>query len=244
MDRVCLVTGAAGGIGRAVVSAFAAEGARLVLVGRTGAKVEALAAELRQGGVAAVALGADVAEPAGARGAVALALDRFGRLDVLINNAGKVPSRTPIAETDVALFDEAYRANLRSVYLCTQAAIPALRAAKGAIVNVASTAAKTGALTVGPGYAAAKAGVIALTKSTARELAPDARANVVAPGPVDTPMLDDVRGPKFDAYLSTIPLGRMATADDVAFAVLYLASERSAYLTGAVIDVNGGMLMD
>lgn len=244
--KVAVVTGAAKGIGSAVARHLARQGARLVLGDMDLAGLERVRDGIdRETGVEALIRRVDVSDPESVSGLISLAVDNPGRLDLLVNNAGICPF-TPLEEVTVAEWDRVMEVNLRSVFLTCRAALPEFKRRKGgAVVNIASISAKTGGVTVGPHYTASKAGVIGLTKSFAAHLAPyGVRVNAVAPGPVDTPMAR-TSPPEVQARMkSGSPLGGMATAVDIAEAVLFLLSDRSRHITGATMDVNGGLLMD
>jgi meso-butanediol dehydrogenase/(S,S)-butanediol dehydrogenase/diacetyl reductase len=257
--RAALVTGAARGIGRGIALALADAGADVALAdlaegggapltyalaGR--AALEAAAKEVEQRGVRARALTCDVRRAADAEAAVAGALEAFGRLDLLVNNAGVVHFEA-LAKFPEERWDLLFDVNVKGVFLMSRAAIPALAAAKGAIVNIASVAGKRG-YAGGTGYCASKFAVVGLTQALAMELAgQDVRVNAVCPGILPTHMWTDhlaspERGGKaaYDAAIARmIPLGREQTPADVAQAVLYLASAPN--VTGVSLDVAGGM---
>lgn len=250
-DRVALVTGAAGGIGGAVARAFAREGASLCLADRTGTRV--IATDLARTGARTIEAVLDVTRRAEVDAAVEATLAAFGRLDILVNVAGVV-SMGPAATLDEAEWDRVLGINLKGSFLCCQAVIPAMRAqGYGRIVNLGSVIGKNGgnprpwidpseqARASNAAYGASKAGVHAMTFFLARELAADGiTVNAVAPGPVASAMTAD-----FPAALKAmIPVGRMGRAEDVAEAVLFLAGEAAGFITGEVLDVNGGMWAD
>ncbi len=237
MSEVVVVTGSSSGIGRAVAERFAGEGARvLVNSSRSVEEGEALARSLPE----AVYVQGDVSREDDARRLVSTALERFGRLDVVVNNAGTT-RRIPFADLDAA-DDEVWRrildVNLIGPWLLSRAAAPALREAKGAIVNVGSVA---GIIALGSSlpYSVSKAALHHMTRGLAQALAPDVRVNAVAPGLVDTPWTAGWEAN--EEILAQIPLGRVGTPEDVADAVVSLA--RTPYATGQVVVVDGGFTL-
>lgn len=240
--RVAIVTGGSRGIGRVVATRLAGEGARVILVGRDEVAL-AMAAEAMEGDVATVA--GDIALAATAGRAVSLAVDRFGGLDILANIAGIFPTAR-IEETSDRLYADTIAANLTGTVLFCRAAFPHLRARRGAIVNMSSTAARFPA----PGlsvYAAAKAGVEAFTRTLAAEGAPDIRVNAVSAGPTRTETVDALmasdRTGAVAAVTAALPLGRLGEPEEIADAVLFLASSRASFITGQILHANGGGLM-
>ena len=244
-DKVCIVTGAASprGIGRATAKLFAGEGARVVILDLDAGAAEAAAAELGEGHLG---LACDVTDKAACEAAAAKALEALGGIDVLVNNAG-ITQPVKTLEIDAAGYDRILDVNLRGTLYMSQAAIPAMRArGAGSIVCMSSVSAQRGGgIFGGPHYSAAKAGVLGLAKAMAREFGPDnIRVNSVTPGLIQTDItagkLDDAMREKI---LEGIPMKRLGDAQDVARACLFLASDLASYTTGAVIDVNGGMLI-
>lgn len=238
-----LVTGGSVGIGAAAARALARAGARLALHYRGHrAEAEALATEI--GG--AVLLQGDFHDSAVVARVVEDAARALGGLDVLVNNAGHMQRRVPLAEADDAAFDDIVDLNARSVVAACRAALPALRASRGTIINISSISARTGGSTGSGLYSAAKGFVSTWTRALATELAPHGiRVNAVAPGTITTRFHEIYSTPeKLEATRQRIPLQRLGTAEDCAGTVLYLASEPlSGYVTGQVIEVNGGQLM-
>lgn len=241
--KVCIVTGAASvrGIGRGIARMFAEHGARIAVLDLDEARTREAAASLAGGGHRGWAC--DVTDHARCRAVASEVRDAFGQLDVLVNNAGTA-SPSKLMEIDPAGYHAMMEVNLRGVFNMCQAVMPAMQARRsGSIVNIASVAAQRGGgVFGGPHYAAAKGGVISLTKAIAREFGPEGiRANAVCPSLVETDIHGGaIVGAKRDAIIATIPLGRPGTTQDVAGACLFLASELSAFVTGATIDVNGG----
>ncbi|WP_331326658.1 glucose 1-dehydrogenase [Methylobacterium fujisawaense] len=244
-DKVCVITGAASarGIGKATAKLFAAHGARIVILDLDAGLAEEAARDI---GAGHVGLACNVTDKAACQAAVDEAMAQFGRIDVLVNNAG-ITQPLKIMEIGPENYDAVTDVNLRGTLYMSQAVVPQMRKQKsGSIVCMSSVSAQRGGgIFGGPHYSAAKAGVLGLQKAMARELGADSiRVNSVTPGLIQT----DITGGKLTPELKVeiakgIPLGRLGVADDVAKACLFLASDLSAYITGAVIDVNGGMLI-
>lgn len=243
-----LVTGASTGIGAAAAKAFAAEGCRVVVhYNASRDAAEAVAAEIRGAGGEAQLVNGDVRDSATARRVVEEAAEKLRGLDILINNAGGLVRRVPIADIDDAVFDEIVDLNVRSTVAACSAGVPHLRrAGGGCIINVTSVAARLGG---GPGaslYASSKAFVSTFTRALARELAPDRiRVNAVSPGVILTPFHERYSTPQIlESMRASIPMGRLGQADECAGTFVYLASDAlSGYVTGQVVEVNGGQLM-
>jgi 3-oxoacyl-[acyl-carrier protein] reductase len=242
--RRVLVTGGASGIGRGIAEAFGRQGASVALTAFSsdGGAAETVAAIEAAGG-RALALRADVTQEAAVARAVAAVVERFGGIDVLVTNAGGLLQRSRVAECSRALWDEALAVNLTSTFLCCRAVIPHMeRAGQGCIITMSSLAGHDGG---GPGaahYAAAKGGVITFTKALAKELGPlGIRVNGIAPGLIATQFHD--RFTTDEARRATVartPLRREGLPEDVAGVALFLASPRAAFVTGEIIEVNGG----
>ncbi len=242
-DKVALVTGAARGIGRAIALRLADEGAHTALCDLRKEWVEETAAEVARRGCRAEIYEVDVSQAAQVQACVDAALAAFGRLDILVNNAG-ITKDGFLARMSEADWDAVLNVNLKGAFLFTKAASkPMIRQRSGVIVNVASIIGLIG--NAGQcNYAASKAGLIALTKSTAKELASrNIRANAVAPGFIQTAMTDKLPEDVRRKMLEVTPLGRFGQPEDVANVVAFLASDASAYVTGQVITVCGGMVM-
>jgi 3-oxoacyl-[acyl-carrier protein] reductase len=244
VDKVALVTGSTQGLGQAMAKALLDSGARVLVSGRRAGRADEVARELDPGGERAAGIGLDVTDRASFQAAVDDACERWGRLDVLVNNAGATVSRS-FWEIDDAEWDEVLRVNLRSVLIGCQLAGAVMRTQGGGrIINHASLAGQQGGLVAGAHYAASKAGIIVLTKIAARELAGHGvTVNAIAPAAVwSTPM--EGMGPERLAELErSIPVGRVGRAEEVAALVRFLASEEAGYITGATYDINGGVFM-
>ncbi len=244
-DRVALITGAGGGIGRESARLFAREGAKIVVVDVKEKAAKETAEEIRAAGGAAAATTADVSRGADVKAMVAFAEKEFGAVHILFNNAGIFPDEDgSVLDTDEAVFDRVIAVNLKGVFLGCKHGIPALlRAGGGVVINTASFVAVMGSATSQTAYTASKGGVVAMTREIAIEFARrNIRANALCPGPVNTPLLAPLLAdPKARARrLVHLPMGRLAEADEVASAALFLASDDSAYVNGATFLVDGG----
>jgi 3-oxoacyl-[acyl-carrier protein] reductase len=242
-DRVALVTGASQGIGRATSLALASAGAKVAAAARNVEKLAAVVAKIAAAGGEALAVSMDVADAERVKAGFKQTLERFGKLDILVNNAA-------ITRDGLAVrmkpddWEAVLRTNLTGAHLCMQQALGAmLRQRYGRIINVTSVVARTG--NAGQAnYVAAKAGLIGLTKAIAVEVASrNITVNAVAPGFIATPMTDPLPQKVKDETVARIPLGRMGTDAEVAAAIVFLASEEAGYITGHVLDVNGGIYM-
>jgi 3-oxoacyl-[acyl-carrier protein] reductase len=240
--KVALLTGAAGGIGLATARALVAEGAHLVM-GDVADLAPALASLQDAGGETPVAVRLDVTETSSAEAAVARAVEQFGKLDILINNAG-VGKPASLAEVTDDLWDWIIDINLKGPFICSRAAAPHL-ADGGAIVNLASLAGRASSPGMACAYSASKAGLLGLTRHLAKELAPRGiRVTAVNPGVVDTTLVSN-NYPKdhLARTIETIPLGRVAQPEEIAKVIVFLASDDASYVTGASLDTNGGIFM-
>jgi 3-oxoacyl-[acyl-carrier protein] reductase len=247
-DRVVLITGASTGIGAAAAKAFARAGSKLALhYNASAAEAEAVATAARDLGAETVLTQGDLGQAATVPRIVAETMERFGRIDVLINNAGGMLGRRSIAEYAESHLQEVLALNVTQVVLFVHEVVPIMRRqGGGVIINVSSIAARTGGAGGAVLYAAAKGFISTATHGWARELAGDnIRVNAVSPGVVTTPFHDRYSTPaQLETMRATIPLGRLGTAEECAGTFLYLASEKlSGYVTGQVVEVNGGQYM-
>jgi 3-oxoacyl-[acyl-carrier protein] reductase len=243
-DRVALVTGASQGIGRGIALALSCAGARVVVAARNAEKLQRLAEEIGGAQGKALAVQMDVGHAEEVKAGFQQAIARFGRLDILVNNAA-------ITRDGLALrmkaedWETVLRTNLTGAHYCIQQALaPMLRQRSGRIINVSSVVAQSG--NAGQAnYVAAKAGLIGLTRAIATEVASrNITVNAVAPGFIASPMTDPLPEKVKQELMARIPLGRMGTDAEVAAAVVFLASDEAGYITGHVLDVNGGMRMN
>ena len=241
-NKVALITGAASGFGKGIAELFAREGARVALADSNESGARAGAAAISN---SAVAVACDVSRREDVNAAVKATVDAFGGIDILVNNAGMTHKRRPMLEVDEAEFDRLMDVNVKSIFLFAHAVVPIMRRKKsGVIINIGSTA----GIRPRPGltwYNGSKAAVNLLSKSMAAELAPEGiRVCAVAPVMAETPLLPTFMSgdsPELRAqFRATVPLGRFATVDDVAQATLFLASDEASFLTGNVLEVDGG----
>ena len=240
--QTAIVTGGGRDIGAACAIKLAAEGANVVINYHASAEgAEKVVAGIKDAGGNAVAVKGDLTDPAQVDALVRMAVDTFGGLHVLVNNSGGLVARKTLREMDMEHWNKVMQLNLTSVFLMTKAAVAQME--KGAIVNIASQAARDGGGAGSAAYAASKGAVMTLTRSLAKELGPDIRVNGLCPGMIDTDFHNiftpDQARRGFEA---AAPVKRQGVPDDVANAVAFLASEDSAFMTGVNIDINGGML--
>jgi len=239
-----IVTGASRGLGRAIALAFAREGADvLVNCANREEQAKEVATTIEGCGRRTVVHRGDVSDPVQVQAMVGAALAAFGRVDVLVNNAGITMPKGPM-ETSEAEWDRVLAVNLKSVFLCSRAVVEGMMAQGGGrIINIASTAGQTGTLS-GPAYCASKAGVIGLTKSLARSFAAhNVLVNALSPALIDTEILYWRTPEQWKTTLESIPLKRLGSPDDLAEAAVFLASSGGNFITGATLDINGGLHM-
>jgi 3-oxoacyl-[acyl-carrier protein] reductase len=247
-EEVAWVTGSSTGIGRASAVALAHQGCRVAVhYNRSEDEAREVIEEIKASGGDAMLVGGDVSDAGEVERMAREVEDRYGRLDVLVNNAGSLIERRSFSEMTEDLWDRVMSVNLKSVFLCSKAVLPAMkRRGRGRIINMTSVAARNGG---GPGsaaYASAKGGVSTLTRAMAKELVSEnILVNGVAPGVITTPFHERFTPPEIrERMTSGIPIGREGTPGEVAGTVVFLASPAADYLVGEIIEVNGGQLMD
>lgn len=244
-DKVIFITGASGGLGGQMARDFARAGASLVVHNHGLAEATLrLCDDLAVIGARHLLVEGDLTDQAVVQDMARRIDETFGRLDVLVNNAGASPDKMPFADLPAMAWDKVVAINLRSVFLVTQACLPLLeRSARGRIINISSTAARNGGAPGGSAYAAAKGAVSSLTKAFAKDFcAKGILVNAVAPGLIDTPFYGDVNvADKYAERLKGIPLRRVGQPCDIAGPVLFLASPLADYITGEVLEVSGGL---
>ena len=242
-EKVALVTGASQGIGRAIALVLSESGAKVALAARNAEKLASLAGEIAKSGGEALAIQMDVADAAQIKSGFQQVLAKFGRLDILVNNAA-ITRDTLALRMKLEDWDAVLRTNLTGAHLCIQQALGAmLKQRSGRIINITSVVAETG--NAGQAnYVASKAGLIGLTRAIAIEVASRSiTVNAIAPGFIETPMTDPLSPELKEKMKSMIPLGRFGADKEIAAAVVFLASDEAGYITGQVLDVNGGMYM-
>lgn len=253
--KVAIITGASLGIGQQMVRHFARSGVQVAFCARRAEPVLALEAELKREGLDVLGCAADVANPTGVTELVRAAMERYGRVDVLVNNVGISGPTRKIEETELAEWNETLTGNLTSTFLCLRAVVPVMKkAGGGSVVNIGSVTGKR-PLPFRIGYAAAKMGVIGLTRTAAEELGPHKiRVNCICPGAVEGERLDGVLAGQAqqrgttpeqvrETFKSQSPLRALVAADDVAHLALFLASDHSQHMTGQDINVSAGLVM-
>jgi 3-oxoacyl-[acyl-carrier protein] reductase len=242
-NRIALVTGASQGIGRATALALAQSGARVAVAARNAAKLAGVVAEITAAGGEAIAVQMDVADAQQVKAGFRQTIEKFGKLDILVNNAAITRDGLAV-RMKAEDWDAVLRTNLTGAHFCAQQAMSVMmRARYGRIINVTSVVAEMG--NAGQvNYVAAKAGLIGLTRALAVEVASrNITVNAVAPGFIVSPMTDPLPQPVKEELVARVPLGRMGTDVEVAAAIVFLASDEAGYITGTVLDVNGGLRM-
>ncbi|HSB03696.1 MAG TPA: SDR family NAD(P)-dependent oxidoreductase [Thermodesulfobacteriota bacterium] len=244
-DRVAIVTGGARGIGKAIALTFVREGAKVVLVDVDKKRLETLKNEIVRSGGEAVAISCDISKSSEVKEMINQVQMIFGRIDILVNNAGIIRRGTieTVTEED---WDQVMEVNLKGTFNCCKAVVGVMkRQGCGKIVNVSSIAGKMGDITSAPGYGPSKAAVDALTKTLARQLACyGINVNAVSPHAIETEMSAQWSEERRKEIIASIPLSRLGKPEDVAEAVLFLVSDSASFITGEILDVNGGALMD
>jgi 3-oxoacyl-[acyl-carrier protein] reductase len=245
MNKVSIVTGGAQGLGKAIALELARKGSHLVVGDVNLEAAQRVTEEVHALGRRALALRVDVSKATDVNEMADRVVKEFGRIDILVNNAGicQVISIEAMTEED---WDRVMNVNLKGVFLSSRAVMGVMKKQRsGRIVNMGSVAGKVGGIATGANYSVSKAGVICFTKALARELAPyGVTVNAVAPGVIETDMTRGITQGDFTDYLKAIPLGTIGSAEDVSHAVAFLVSDEARYITGEILDVNGGMLMD
>jgi len=243
--KIAIVTGAGGGIGRATVMALARQGARILATDLHEGPLKDVAKEVHRMGAEAETFSADISDEQAVLDLFAFTLEQFGTVDILVNAAG-ICQMLPILDITVEQWDRVLAVNLRSVFLCSREAFGIMKKnGSGNIISIASAAAKIGGIAAGAHYSASKAGVICFTKSLALQAAPyHINVNSVCPGPTRTPLTDEWGEDVNKAFAAQIPWKEYGRPEDTADAVAFLASPRARYITGEILDVNGGLVMD
>ena len=243
--RVAIVTGGARGIGKAIALTFLREGAKVAIIDFDKERLEILKKEIEKTKGETIAISCDISKSSDVKEMVSQVQKSFGRIDILVNNAGIIRRGTieTVTEED---WDRVIEVNLKGTFNCCKAVAGVMKQqGYGKIVNVSSIAGKMGDITSAPGYGPSKAGVDALTKTLARQLAPyGINVNAVSPHAIETEMSAQWSEERRKEIIASIPLGRLGKPEDVANAVLFLASDEASFITGEILDVNGGALMD
>ena len=240
-DRVAFITGAASGIGRAAAIAFVAEGARVAILDRSADALRTVEASVKEAGGEVLAIACDVSSPDQVEGAIKQIVDRFGRLDIAFNNAGVENKAAPVHEIDLAEWDRIIGINLRGTFLCMKHELAQMvKQGRGVVVNTSSGAGIRG-VAGGAAYAASKHAIIGLTRSAALDYAKqNIRVNAVLPGNIETPMMDRFTGGDMQKAIDLEPVGRLGKPEEIAEAVLWMASDLGGFVTGAATVIDGG----
>lgn len=244
--KAAIVTGSAHGIGKGIARGLAKEGARVVVSDIDETAASATAQSIQEDfEVISLSIKTDVRKKSDIDALVKYALDNIGKIDIFINNAG-IMYQTKTQDLSEQEWDEVVNVNMRSVFFCCQSVAPIMEKQRGGgILNMASIAGKIGGIASGAHYAVSKAGVICLTKIFARELAPfGVRVNALAPGPVDTALMHTFPPEIREGFAKSCPLGKVAEVEDIVEAALFLLSDGAKHITGEILDINGGLLMD
>ena len=244
--KTAIITGSGRGIGRAIALAMAEQGANIVVNDVNMESAGEVVAEIEAMGRQAIAVKADVTSEEQIKQMIETCINRFGKLDILVNNAGIIQT-VPVTEIDGKDWDRVMEVNLKGVFLCCKAALAPMKAQHGGkIINIASVAGKRGGGLLGNScYSASKGGVIAFTKSLARESGPfGINVNAITPAFTDTEMTRSIAPDKKEFIIKMLPLGRVGQPADIAGAVCFLASSMSDYMTGEIMDVDGGLMCD
>ncbi len=244
-DTVAIVTGAASGIGKATTQALADEGASVVLADLNLEKAEEVAEEIKAKDGETLCVKVNVADENDVQKMVEVTLDRFDRVDILVNNAG-LNCTTSVEDMTKQEWDRVFDIQLWGVFTGCRAVMKKMQEQKyGRIVNISSVVGKIGGIYTGMNYSVSKAGVICVTKNFAKILAPyQVTVNAICPGPINTPFHNVTTKEQREFIIKGIPLGRFGEAEDIAQAVVFLASDKAKFITGEILDVNGGILMD
>lgn len=242
-NTVAVITGAGRGIGFEIAQRLAYAGARVGIVDISEPDLGHSVGRLSESGCQALALNADVSDPAQVKAVVEQVLGFWGRIDILVNNAGICPM-TAVMDITSEEWDRVLGINLKGAFLCCQAVIPGMRSQhSGKIINIASSAGQMGGIAVGLHYSASKAAILGLTKSLARMFAPEIQVNAISPGTTESEMTRGWDENTVRNIVRQIPAGRLGRPSDIAAAVLFLASEEASFITGQTINVNGGLVM-
>jgi len=244
-DRVAIVTGGARGIGKAIALTFVREGSKVALVDVDTGILETAKNEIKKTREEVIIISCDITKSVEVKAMVNQVQKAFGRIDILVNNAGIIRRGTidTVTEED---WDQVIDVNLKGTFNCSKAIVETMKRQRyGKIVNISSIAGKMGDITSAPGYGPSKAGVDALTKTLARQLAPyGINVNAVSPHAIETEMSAQWSQERRKEIIASIPLGRLGKPEDVAEAVLFLVLDEASFITGEILDVNGGALMD
>jgi len=244
-DKTAIITGSADGIGKAIAVRFSKEGANVIICDINERRGKSVVKLLNKENQMAIFVKCDVSIPKEANRTIKESLNHFKKIDILVNNAG-IMNNYPIEKLKVEDWDRTMGINLRGVFLFSKAVMPYMKRQKsGKIINISSLAGKTGGIMAGIDYSTSKGGILAFTKSLARELAPyNINVNAICPGTTKTGLVKKFTNKEQNGLLRRIPLGRFGKPVDIASCALFLASDESGYITGTTIDVNGGLLMD